>query len=103
MFYTQTIFTKKGKRGVKDPVKMDELPSIIPDDEVICAVVYVCYGCLGLKSNQTEDLFAIDGYNAYDEKVQAMRAEGWELVKEMHANWDKERTLQSARKLGARL
>lgn len=99
--YNQTVFTMKGKGGEK---RSTEFPSIIPDDEVVCAVLYSVHG-VGRKGRKirAEDVFALDGYDAYDERVQQMREEGWEFVKDLSLHWDKERTLKSTRRLGPRL
>ena len=104
--YMQAIFTVKGKRKRDVPdMKNGEAPSIIPDDEIICAVQYVL---LTMKSvngqwGRAEDLFALDGFDAYDERVQKIREEGWEFVNELHASWERGRNFQSARSLAARL
>ena len=72
---------------------------------MICAIVYVCYILKSINGQlgRFEDVWASDGYDAYDKQTQEMLAEGWEFVQYLHNNWERKGILQSARKLGARL
>jgi hypothetical protein len=103
--YMQAIFTMKGKRRSQDYSKSAEFPSIIPEDEIICAVLYVCHimKFINGRAGRFEEVFALDGFDCYDERVQKMRDEGWEYVKDLHEGWEKERNFQSARRIGPRL
>jgi len=106
--YMQAIFTIKGNRKVDDHenTKNGEIPSIIPEDEVICAILYICNTLRRLKGRRgarVEDLFRLDGFDAYDEQAQKTRKEGWEYVKDLHESWERRRNLRSARKFGAKL
>jgi hypothetical protein len=105
--YYQTVFTIKGRkknRAVEDKV-FKEIPSIIPDDEIICAISYVRNQIISANGNRVtmEELLKDEGYEPYDERVQKIRDEGWEYVKDLHVAWDKEMALAGIRQLGSRL
>jgi len=102
--YMQALFTIKGKRKEHEKTDFD---SIIPDDQVICAVLYVGHIIQFAKGQKErfgfEEVWALDCYNAYDERVQKLRVEGWKYVKDLHAGWEREKNLKSSRRLGAKL
>ena len=73
--YSQTVFTKKGKS--KDPKEQDllkEVPSIIAEDEVVCAILYVRNQFILPKGTRrtVEEIFEEEGYFPYDERVQKL-------------------------------
>ena len=105
--YYQTIFTIKGRkksRTVEDKV-FKEIPSIIPDDEIICAISYVRNQIISAngKRMNLEEILKDEGYDPYNERVQKIKDEGWEYVKDLHVAWDKEMALAGLRQLGTRL
>ena len=105
--YYQTVFTRKGSlknRKAEDKV-FKEIPSIIPDDEIICAILYVRNQLFRRDGTRVtmEEVFADEGYNPHDERVQRIKEAGWEYVKNLHDAWDKETTLAGLRRTSARL
>ena len=95
--YCQTIFTIPDKRG---GARSEHVPSAIPDDEAVCAIVYGRY-CWNFKSG--EDIFVTDilekeGYFVTD-GMSKLNRENWELVKLLHELWEKENIIQTFRKL----
>jgi hypothetical protein len=103
--YYQTVFTKKGHKKNRDNQVFAEIPSIIPDDEVVCAILYVRNQIIwpGGKRMTMEEMFEEEGYFPWDERVQKMKKEGWEYVKGLHAAWDREMALSGLRQLRAHL
>jgi hypothetical protein len=65
--------------------------------EVICAVIYGRY-VFKRKSRETVPVAEVLGICNYtgDEEIEKRRAEGWEYVKGLEQDWEKERALQSA-------
>ena len=65
--------------------------------EVICAVIYGRY-VFKRKSRETVPIAEVLGICNYtgDEEIERRRAEGWEYVKGLEQDWEKERALQSA-------
>ena len=105
--YYQSVFTIKGRkksRAVEDKV-FKEIPSIIPDDEIICAISYVRNQIISANGKRMtmEELLKEEGYEPYNERVQKIKDEGWEYVKDLHVAWDKEIALAALRRLGTRL
>ena len=82
-----------------------EIPAIVPDEEIICAILYVRNQVRQRNGKivTLDEIFEDEGYDPYDDKVQKIRAEGWEYVKDLHAAWEKEMALAGARHLGHRL
>jgi len=105
--YYQVVFTRKGRRRSRalDEKVFKEIPCIIPNDEIICAILYVRnqVSLPNGKKLKMEEIFRDEGYDPYDDRVQQIRAEGWEHVKDLHAAWDKEIALAGVRHLGYRL
>lgn len=65
--------------------------------ETICAVIYGRY-VFKRRNRETvpvHEVLEICGYTG-DEKIEKKRAEGWEYVKGLEHDWDKDRALQSA-------
>ena len=50
-----------------------------------------------------EEVFAEEGYDPHDERVQSIKEKGWKYVKDLHDAWDKETTLAGLRQTSARL
>ena len=106
--YYQAVFTIKGRKkktwAVEDKV-FKEIPSIIPEDEIICAISYVRNQMTSANGKRMtmEEILKDEGYEPYDERVQKIKSEGWEYVKDLHAAWDKEMALAGLRQLGTRL
>jgi hypothetical protein len=67
--------------------------------ETICAVVYGRY-VFKRKRRETvpvPDVLRICGYTGYDDEIERQRAEGWEYVKGLELDWNRDRALHSAR------
>lgn len=65
--------------------------------EIICAVIYGRY-VFKRKSRETipvGEVLGICGYTG-DQEIERRRAEGWEYVKGLEQDWEKERALESA-------
>jgi hypothetical protein len=104
--YSQTVFTKKGHpKDLKEAQLLKELPSIIGDDEVVCAILYVRNQFIlpGGARRTVEEIFEEEGYLPYDERVQGLRRESWEWVKDLQVAWDKDVALAGLRQLRAQL
>ena len=84
---------------------MKELPSIIGDDEVVCAILYVRNQFIlpGGVRRTVEEIFEEEGYLPYDERVQGLWWERWEWVKDLQVAWDKDVALAGLRQLRAQL
>jgi hypothetical protein len=50
-----------------------------------------------------EEVFEEEGYLPYDERVQRLREESWEWVKDLQVVWDKDLALAGLRQLRAQL
>jgi hypothetical protein len=71
--------------------------SVTASGETICAVIYGRY-VFKRKSRETvpvQEVLGICGYSG-DEDIEKKRAEGWEYVKGLEHDWDKDRALRSA-------
>lgn len=82
-----------------------EVPSIIAEDEVVCAILYVRNEFI-LPSGvhrTVEEIFEEEGYFPYDERVQRMRRESWEWVKDLQAAWEKDVVMAGLRQVRAQL
>jgi hypothetical protein len=105
--YYQSVFTRKGKsrNQQRDEKVFKEIPSIIPDDEIVCAVLYVRNQMIRRNGKKLtmEEIFKEEGYDPYDPAVQKIKEEGWEYVKDLHAAWDKGLALGSIRRMAHRL
>jgi len=95
-FIRKRCFTIPDKRGGQ---KASDVPSIIPDDEAVCAVMYAryVYKLRSGKAIPVTELLAQEGYVVSD-KMLRLNDENWQLVKELQAMWNKERIFQSLRK-----
>jgi hypothetical protein len=74
------------------------IPTTTATGEVICAVIYGRY-VFKRRSRETvpiPEVLGICGYTG-DEEIEKKRLEGWEYVKGLEHDWDRERALQSAR------
>ena len=86
--------------GTSTPTTLTGGPSVSPrtaSGEIICAVIYGRY-VFKRKSRETipvAEVLGICGYTG-DEEIERRRAEGWEYVKGLEQDWEKERALQSA-------
>jgi hypothetical protein len=72
------------------------VPTMTTTGEIICAVIYGRY-VFKRKSRETvpvPEVLGICGYTG-DEKLEKKRLEGWEYVKGLEHDWDKDRALQS--------
>lgn len=50
-----------------------------------------------------EEIFEEEGYFPYDERVQRMRRESWEWVKDLQAAWEKDVVMAGLRQVRAQL
>lgn len=105
--YYQIVFTKKGRkrnRTAEDGV-FKEIPSIVPDDETICAILYARNQIRRRNGPPVtlDEIFKDEGYDPYDERVRGLREEGWEYVQDLHAAWERDMALAGVRHLGYKL
>jgi hypothetical protein len=73
------------------------VPATTAAGEIVCAVIYGRY-VFKRKSRETvpvPEVLGICGYTG-DEELEKKRLEGWEYVKGLEHDWDKDRALQSA-------
>ena len=73
-------------------------PTTTINGETICAVIYGRY-VFKRRNRETvpvPEVLEICGYTG-DENIEKKREEGWEYVKGLEHDWDKDRALQSAR------
>lgn len=87
--------------GTSTPTTLtgSEVSSVTNSGEIICAVIYGRY-VFKRKNRETlpvAEVLSLCGYTG-DEEIERRRAEGWEYVKGLEQDWDKERALQSAQK-----
>jgi hypothetical protein len=76
-----------------------EVSSMTETGEIICAVIYGRY-VFKRKSRETVPVAEVLGLCGYtgDEEIERRRLVGWEYVKGLEQDWEKERVLQSAQK-----
>jgi hypothetical protein len=73
------------------------VPTTTVSGEIICAVIYGRY-VFKRRSRETvpiPEVLGISGYTG-DEEIEKKRSEGWEYVKGLEQDWDRNRALQSA-------
>ena len=105
--YMQAIFTTKKSTGRQRNGKEEEglgkeFESIVPEDEDVCAVLYVLH--MLKRRMRFEELFALDGYDAYDERVETLRSQSWEVIKDLHKGFaERQQNLRSTRRLESKL
>jgi len=95
-FYCQTIFTISDKRG---KIRPENISSIVPEDEAVCAVMY-CRYCWKLKSGKTIRVTQVlkdEGYIVSEDMLR-LNERNWQIVKEFHEMMEKEKIVQSLRK-----
>ena len=83
--------------GTSTPTNLIPTPTTTINGETICAVSYGRY-VFKRRSRETvpvPEVLEICGYVG-DEKIEKKREEGWEYVKGLEHDWDKDRVLQSA-------
>jgi hypothetical protein len=105
--YYQVVFTRKGRSGSqqRNEKVFKGIPSIIPDDEIVCAILYVRNQMIRHdgKKLTMEEIFKEEGYDPYHPTVRRIKEKGWEYVKNLHVAWDKGLALAGIRQMGHRL
>jgi hypothetical protein len=78
----------------------NRVPSTTLTGETICAVIYGRY-VFKRRNKETvpvPEVLEVCGYIG-DDEIEKRRAEGWEYVKGLEHDWDRDRALQSARSI----
>ena len=86
--------------GTSTPTNHIPASTTTINGETICAVIYGRY-VFKRRSRETipvPEALGICGYTG-DEEIEKRRTEGWEYVKGLEHDWDKDRVLQSARSI----
>ena len=86
--------------GTSTPTNVATSSQTTMNGETICAVIYGRY-VFKRRSKETvpvNEVLGICGYSG-DEEIEKRRAEGWEYVRGLEHDWDKNRALESARQI----
>jgi hypothetical protein len=92
----QTVFTIPGKSGSQ---RRSDVPAIVPENEIVCAVMYSRY-CMKKSSGKTIPMLEVlkdEGYTVSEDMLR-LNQKNWEEVRKYEEMSNKTELLKSVRK-----